>query len=108
LPELRRRQTAATNEKTQAYWRNVNEIDTHTSSQLLSASQKQVSEYVRETQALAESLGKDAPARSGTFAEFWSKGFEVMRDAGAAFQQRAMEAVEVVDKADKPVVRAKA
>ncbi|MGF6924361.1 hypothetical protein OKW28_008558 [Paraburkholderia sp. 40] len=31
-----------------------------------------------------------------------------MRDAGAAFQQQAMEAVEVVDKAGKPVVTAKA
>jgi hypothetical protein len=43
LPELQRRQTATTNEKTQACWRNVNEIVTRS----------------------AESLGKNAPARSG-------------------------------------------
>jgi phasin family protein len=108
LLELQMRQNEAANAKAQAYWRHVNEIVIETNSQLLAQSQKQVSEYVRETQALAESLGKNAPVRSGTFAAFWSKSFEVMRDAGAAFQQQAKEAVDVVDKAGKPVVTAKA
>jgi phasin family protein len=107
LLELQRRQTALTNEKAQAYWRHVNEIVTETRSQLLAQSQKQVSEYVRETQALADNLGKNTPMQSGTFAAFWSKSFEAMRDAGAAFQQQTMgatkEAVEVVDKAGKVV-----
>jgi phasin family protein len=107
LLELQRRQTALTNEKAQAYWRHVNEIVTETRSQLLAQSQKQVSEYVRETQALADNLGKNEPMQSGTFAAFWSKSFEAMRDAGAAFQQQTMgatkEAVEVVDKAGKVV-----
>jgi phasin family protein len=107
LLELQTRQNEAANAKAQAYWRHVNEIVTETSSQLLAQSQKQVSEYVRETQALAESLGKNAPLQSGTFAAFWSKGFEVMRDTGAAFQQQTKEAVDVVDKAGKPVVTAK-
>ena len=112
LLELQTRQNEATTEKAQAYWRHVNEIVTETSSQLLAQSQKQVSEYVRETQALADNLGKNAPLQSGTFAAFWSKGLEAMRDAGTAFQQQAMgtakEAVEVVDIAGKPVVTAKA
>lgn len=43
------RQNETTKEKAQACWRHVNEIDTETSSQLFAESQKQVSEYVRET-----------------------------------------------------------
>ncbi|MFP3559228.1 phasin family protein, partial [Paraburkholderia sp. SIMBA_049] len=84
------------------------EIVTETGSELLAQSQKQVSEYVRETHALAESLDKNAPLRSGSFAEFWSKGFEMMRDTGATFQQQANVAMDVVDKAGKAVVTAKA
>jgi phasin family protein len=107
LLELQRRQTALANEKAQAYWRHVNEIVTETRSELLAQSQKQVSEYVRESQALADNLGKNTPMQIGTFGTFWSKSFQTMRDAGAAFQQHAMgatqQAVEAVDKARKVV-----
>ena len=89
LLELQTRQNEAITEKAQAYWRHVNEIVTETGSQLLAQSQKQVSEYVRETQALVDNLGRNAPLQSGTLAAFWSNGIEAMRNAGTAFRGTA-------------------
>jgi phasin family protein len=111
LFELQSRRSQATTQEAQAYWRHVNEIVTETRSQLVASSEKLVSEYVRQTQAVIDSLAKNSPAGGETLAAFWSKGFGMMRDAGnASYEQvkaAAQEAAEVVDKEGKPVVKAK-
>jgi phasin family protein len=74
--ELQSRQSQATTKKAQAYWHHVNEIATETRSQLLTSSEKLVSEYVRETQAVINSLANNPPpAASEAITAFWSKGF---------------------------------
>jgi len=106
--ELQSRQSQATTTKAQAYWHHVNEIATETRSQLLASSEKLVSEYVRETQMLINSLANNTPAESEATA-FWSKGFGAMWDAGKALHEQtkaaAKDAVDVIDKAGKPVAK---
>ena len=107
--ELQSRQSQATTKKAQAYWHHVNEIATETRSQLLASSEKLVGEYVRETQMVIDSLAKNSPAGSEAITAFWSKGFGVMWDAGNALHEQtkvaAKEAVDVIDKAGKPVAK---
>ena len=104
--ELQSQQSQATT-KAQAYWHHVNEIATETRSQLLASSEKLVSEYVRETQMVIDSLAKNPPAGSEAMTAFWSKGFGAMWDAGKALHEQtkaaAKDAVDVIDKAGKPV-----
>jgi phasin family protein len=106
--ELQSRQSQATTKKAQAYWHHVNEIATETRSQLLSSSEKLVSEYVRETQVVINGLANNTPAASEATA-FWSKGFGAMWDAGNALHEQtkaaAKDAVDVIDKAGKPVAK---
>ena len=105
--ELQSQQSQATT-KAQAYWHHVNEIATETRSQLLASSEKLVSEYVRETQVLINSLANNTPVASEATA-FWSKGFGAMWDAGKALHEQtkaaAKDAVDVIDKAGKPVAK---
>jgi phasin family protein len=107
--ELQSRQSQATTTKAQAYWHHVNEIATATRSQLLASSEKLVSEYVRETQMVIDSLAKNPPAGSEAMTAFWSKGFGAMWDAGKALHEQtkaaAKDAVDVIDKAGKPVAK---
>jgi phasin family protein len=106
--ELQSRQSQATTTKAQAYWHHVNEIATETRSQLLASSEKLVSEYVRETQIIINSLANNTPAASDATA-FWSKGFGAMWDAGKALHEQtkaaAKDDVDVIDKAGKPVAK---
>lgn len=51
--EVQFQQSHATT-KAQAYWQHVNEIATETRSQLVTSSEKLVSEYVRETQMVID------------------------------------------------------
>lgn len=108
--ELQSRQSQATTMKAQAYWHHVNEIAAETRSQLLASSEKLVSEYVRETQVVVDSLAKNPPAGSEAMTAFWSKGFGAMWDAGKAWHEQtnavAKEAADVIDKASKPVAKA--
>jgi hypothetical protein len=88
----------------------VNEIATETRSQLLTSSEKLVSEYVRETQAVINSLANNPPpAASEAITAFWSKGFGAIWDAGNALHEQteaaAKAAVDVIDKAGKPVAK---
>jgi phasin family protein len=107
--ELQSRQSQATTKKAQAYWHHVNEIATETRSQLLASSEKLVSEYVHETQMVIDSLANSPPAGSEAITAFWSKGFGAMWEAGNALHQQtkaaAKEAVDVIDKAGKPVAK---
>jgi len=107
--ELQSRQSQATTKKAQAYWQHVNEIGTETRSQLLNASEKLVSEYVRETQVVIESLAKNPPAGGDAITAFWSKGIGAMWEAGNALNEQtkaaAKETVEIIDKAGKPVAK---
>ena len=108
--ELQSRQSQATTKKAQAYWQHLNEIATETRSQLLASTEKLASGYVRETQVIIDSLAKNPPAQNEVITAFWSKGFGAMWDAGNALNQQttvaAKEAVELVDKASKPVTTA--
>jgi phasin family protein len=105
--ELQSRQSQATTTKAQAYWHHVNEIAMETRSQLLASSEKLVGEYVRETQTVIDSLAKTPSTGNEAITAFWSKGFGAMWDAGKAWQEQAQavakEAVDVIDKAGKPV-----
>jgi phasin family protein len=107
--ELQSRQSQATTKKAQAYWHHVNEIATETRSQLLTSSEKLVSEYVRETQVVINSLAHNPPAASEAITAFWSKGFGAMWDAGNALHEQTetatKAAVDVIDKAGKPVAK---
>jgi phasin family protein len=103
------RQSQAMTTKAQAYWHHVNEIATETRSQLLASSEKVVKEYVRETQAVIDSLAKTPSTGNEAMTAVWSKGFGAMWDAGKAWQEKAQavatEAVDVIDKAGKPVAK---
>jgi phasin family protein len=102
---LQSRQVKASTEKAQAYWRHVSEIVSDARGEILAASEKQVAEYVRESQTLVDNLAKNAPASTEAFVSLWKTGF------GAAFenaQAAAKQAVEVIDKAGKTVATVKA
>jgi phasin family protein len=107
--ELQSRQSQATTTKVQAYWHHVNEIATETRSQLLASSEKLVSEYVRETQTVIDSLAKTPSTGNEAVTAFWSKGFGAVWDAGKAWQEQtqavATEAADVIDRAGKPVAK---
>jgi phasin family protein len=107
--ELQSRQSQATTTKVQAYWHHVNEIATETRSQLLASSEKLVSEYVRETQTVIDSLAKTPSTGNEAMTAFWSKGFGAVWDAGKAWQEQtqavATEAADVIDRAGKPVAK---
>ncbi|WP_429552022.1 TIGR01841 family phasin [Paraburkholderia sp. MM5477-R1] len=104
---LQSRQTQASNEKLQAYWRHVNEIMSEAGSEILATSEKQIDEYVRQSQAFFENLFRNAPAGSEALVSLWKTGFGAARDAGNATYENAKsaarQAVEVIDKADKTV-----
>ncbi|MFM0624617.1 phasin family protein [Paraburkholderia xenovorans] len=108
--ELQSRQSQATTRKVQAYWQHVNEIATETQRQLLASTEKLASGYARETQVVIDNLAKNPPAQNGVITAFWSKGLGAMWDAGKALNQQATaaakEAVELIDKASKPVTNA--
>jgi phasin family protein len=108
--ELQSRQSQAATKKAQAYWQHVNEIATETRSQLLASTEKLAGEYVRETQVIIDNLAKNPPAQNEVITAFWLKGFRAMWDAGNALNQQttvaAKEAVELIDKASKPVTTA--
>ena len=105
--ELQSRQSQAATKKAQAYWQHVNEIATETRNQLLASNEKLAGEYVRGTQVIIDNLAKNPPAQNEVITAFWSKGFGAMWDAGKALNQQATatakEAVELIDKARKPV-----
>jgi phasin family protein len=107
--ELQSRQSQATTTKVQAYWHHVNEISTETRSHLLASSEKLVSEYIRETQTVINSLAKTPSTGNEAMTPFWSKGFGAMWDAGKAWQEQtqaiAREAVDNIDKAAKSVAK---
>jgi hypothetical protein len=107
--ELESKQSQATTTKVQAYWHHVNEIATETRSQLVVSSEKLVSEYVRGTQLVIDSLAKNPPTGSDATTAFWSGGFGAMWDAGNAWRDQtraaAKEAIEVIDKAGKTVAK---
>ncbi|TCF98379.1 granule-associated protein [Paraburkholderia strydomiana] len=104
---LQSRQAQASNEKLQAYWRHVNEIMSEARSEMLATSEKQIDEYVRQSQTFFESLFRNAPAGSEAFVSLWKTGFGAARDAGNATYENAKsaakQAVEVIDKAGKTV-----
>ena len=108
--ELQSRQSQATTKKAQAYWQHLNEIATETRSQLLASSEKLASEYVRETRVIIDNLAKNPQAGNEAITAFWSKGFGAMWDAANALHGQARaaakEAVNVIDKAGKPVAKA--
>lgn len=108
--ELQSRQPQATTKKAQAYWQHLNEIATETRSQLLASSEKLASEYVRETRVIIDNLAKNPQAGNEAITAFWSKGFGAMWDAADALHGQARaaakEAVNVIDKAGKPVAKA--
>jgi phasin family protein len=107
--ELQSLQSQATTTKVQAYWHHVNEIATETRSHLLASSEKLVSEYVRETQTVIDSLAKTPSTGNEAMTAFWSKGFGAVWDAGKAWQEQtqavATEAADVIDRAGKPVAK---
>ncbi|MGF6963861.1 phasin family protein [Paraburkholderia sp. WC7.3g] len=104
---LQSRQAQASNEKLQAYWRHVNEIMSDAGSEILATSEKQIDEYVQQSQALFENFFRNAPAGSEAFVSLWKTGFGAARDAGNATYENAKsasrQAVEVIDKAGKTV-----
>jgi phasin family protein len=108
--ELQSRQSQAATKKAQAYWQHVNEIATETRSQLLASSEKLAGEYVRGTQVIIDDLAHNPPAGNEAITAFWSKGFGAVWDAGNALHEQtriaAKEAVDVIDKARKPVAKA--
>jgi hypothetical protein len=94
--------------KAQAYWHHVNEIATETRGQLLTSSEKLVSEYVRETQAVLNSLANNTPAANEAISAFWSKGFGAMWGAGNALHEQteaAKAALDTIEKAGKPITK---
>jgi phasin family protein len=107
--ELQSRQSQATTTKAQSYWHHVNEIATETRSQLLASSEKLVSEYVRETQTVIDSLAKTPSTGNEAMTAFWSKNFGAMWDAGKAWREQtkavATEAADVIDKAGNSVAK---
>ncbi|MBC8737401.1 phasin family protein [Paraburkholderia sp. UCT31] len=104
---LQSRNAQASTEKAQAYWHHVNEIVAETRGEIVEASEKQVGEYVRQSQELLDNLFKNAPAGSEAFVSLWKTGFGAARDAGNAHYENAKaaakQAVEVIDKAGKTV-----
>jgi hypothetical protein len=58
---------------------------------------------------IIDSLAKNSPAGSEAMTAFWSKGFGAMWDAGNAWHEQtkavAKEAVDVIDKAGKPITK---
>jgi phasin family protein len=107
---LQSRQSQAATKKAQAYWQHVNEIATETRNQLLASNEKLAGEYVRGTQVIIDNLTKNPPAQNEMVTAFWSKGFGAVWNAGNALHEQtraaAKEAVDVIDKAGKPVAKA--
>lgn len=63
-----------------------------------------------ETQVVTDNVAKNPPAPNEMITAFWSKGFGAMWDAGKALNQQATaaakEAVQLIEKASKPVTKA--